>query len=77
MIILIVFILIMNQTEFPLVHNQKENCHKDHNSFNLKVIRILFLLVYKENGYIYYGFLTRKDDSYRLVYGSIIYRLLQ
>ena len=36
---LTVFLLIINPTEFRLVHNHKENFHCDHISFNLKGIR--------------------------------------
>ena len=32
----------MNQTEFRLVHNQKENCHYDHIPLNLRVTTNLF-----------------------------------
>ena len=31
-----VFLLILNHMEFHLVQNRKENCHHDHNPFNLK-----------------------------------------
>ena len=34
----IVFLSILNQIEFHLVHNRKENCHHDHIPFNLKEI---------------------------------------
>ena len=40
---LTVFLLIMNQTEFRLVQNQKENCHYDRIPFSLKGIRNRFL----------------------------------
>ena len=40
MIVVIVLFLIMNQTEFRLVHNKKENCHYDHiPPCDFKVIR--------------------------------------
>ena len=45
MIVVTVFILIMNPTEFRLVHNQKENSHYDHIPINLKVFGNLFLRV--------------------------------
>ena len=35
---MIVLLLIMNQTEFFLVHKQNENCNYDHIPFNLKEI---------------------------------------
>ena len=41
-----VFLSIFNQMEFRLVRNQKEACHNDHISFNLKVIRNLFLQIF-------------------------------
>ena len=34
MIVVTVFLLIMNQIEFQLVHNQKENRHDDHIPLN-------------------------------------------
>ena len=37
-----IFLLIMNQTKFRCVHNQKENSRYDHISINLKVVRNLF-----------------------------------
>ena len=46
MVVVTVFILIMNQTEHSLVHNQEGNCHYDHIPFNWKVIRNLFLWPY-------------------------------
>ena len=39
MIVVRVFLLIRNQPEFSLVHNQKENCHYDHIPFDLKGIQ--------------------------------------
>ena len=39
------FLLIINQTEFCLAYNQKENYHYDHNHFNLKGICKRFLRV--------------------------------
>ena len=36
MIVVTVFLLIMNQIKFHLVHNQKENCHYDHIPLNLE-----------------------------------------
>ena len=41
-IIVALFFLIMNQTEFRWVHNQKENCHYNHIPFNLRGIRERF-----------------------------------
>ena len=38
-----VLLLIMNQTEFHLIYNQKENCHYNHIPVNLKGIRNIFL----------------------------------
>ena len=35
MIVVTVFLLIMNQPKFHLVHNQKENYHYDHIPLNL------------------------------------------
>ena len=43
MIVLIVFIFIMKQTEFHLVHNKKVNCDYNHITYNLDRIRYLFL----------------------------------
>jgi len=37
----------MDQTEFRLVHNQKENCHYDHIPLHLKVIRNVFIITFK------------------------------
>ena len=42
MIVVKVFFLTVNQTEFRLVHNQMENCHHDHIPCDLKRIRNLF-----------------------------------
>ena len=39
MIVVTVFYLVMNPTEFHWVHDQKENCHCDLYPLNLKVIR--------------------------------------
>ena len=36
MIVVTVSLTILNKMEFKLVHNQKENCHRDHISFNSK-----------------------------------------
>ena len=36
MIMVTVFLSILNQMNFHLVQNRKENCHHDHISFNLK-----------------------------------------
>ena len=36
MIVVTVFLSILKQMEFHLVHNRKENCHHDHIPFNLK-----------------------------------------
>ena len=36
MIVMTVFLLILNQTEFHLNKNRKENCHHDHIALNLK-----------------------------------------
>ena len=36
MIVVTVFLLILNQMEFHLVENWKENCHHDHIPFNVK-----------------------------------------
>ena len=38
MIVCTVFLSILNQIEFHLVHNQIENCHHDHIPFNVKRI---------------------------------------
>ena len=38
-LVVTVFLLIMNQTDFHLVHNQKKNCHYESIPFNLKRIR--------------------------------------
>ena len=35
-IVVTVFLLILNQMEFHLVQNRKENCHHDHIPFNVK-----------------------------------------
>ena len=43
MSVVAVFLLIMNPTEFRLVHSRNENCHYDHIPFNLKVISNIFL----------------------------------
>ena len=42
-IVVTVFLLILNQTEFHWVHNQKKNCHYDRFLLNLKGIRKKFL----------------------------------
>ena len=44
-IVVTVFLLIMNQTEVRLVHNQKENCDYDRIPVNLKGIRNRFICV--------------------------------
>ena len=38
MIVVAVFLLIMNQPELCLIHNQKGNCHYDHIPIHLKGI---------------------------------------
>ena len=48
MIVVMVFLLIMNQTEFNLVYIQKENRHYDHISLDLKGTRNQFLRVASE-----------------------------
>ena len=47
LIVLIVFLLIMNQTEIRLFHDQKKNCHYDRIPLNLKGIRKRFPWVYR------------------------------
>ena len=42
MIVVTVLLLIMNQIDFRLVHNQKENCHHDQIPFNLIRIKMYF-----------------------------------
>ena len=44
MIVVTVFILILNQTEYHWVHNQEENCHCNHILFNLQEITNQFPL---------------------------------
>ena len=51
MIIVTVFLLIMNQMDFCLGYNQKENCHYDHFPYNIKVIRILVIRVQRDMGF--------------------------
>ena len=41
--IVAVFLLVMGQTEFRLVHNEKENCYYRHIPFNLEGISKAFL----------------------------------
>ena len=56
-IVAIVFHLIINQTEFRLVHNQKKYCQYDHIPFNLKGnYNIVFwtLLNQPKSEFIYY-----------------------
>ena len=36
MLVVIVFLSILNQMEFHLIQNRKENCHHDHIPFNVK-----------------------------------------
>ena len=36
MILVTVFLSILNEMEFHLVQNRKENCHHDHIPFNVK-----------------------------------------
>ena len=41
------FLLKINQTEFRLAHNQKQNCHYDHISSNLKgIVNQVFCVTY-------------------------------
>ena len=47
-----VFLVIMNPTEFRLVHNDKKNRHYDHIPFNLKGIRNRFLCVCAEENVV-------------------------
>ena len=57
-ILMTVFLLIMNQKDFRLVHNQKENCHYDRyiyiniwkkiRFFFFSVCELSFLFVYDE-----------------------------
>ena len=46
MIVATVILSILNQIEFRLVLNRKENCHHDHFPFNLKVNGNLVFSVY-------------------------------
>ena len=46
MITVTVFLSILNQMEFHLVENRKENCHRDHIPFNVKGIGNIVFLVY-------------------------------
>ena len=47
MIVVIVFLSILNQMEFHLIQNWKENCHHDYIPFNLKGNGILVFSVYR------------------------------
>ena len=46
MIVVTIFLLILNQIEFHLVQNRKENCHHDHIPFNMKGNGILVFSVF-------------------------------
>ena len=46
MIVVTVFLSILNQMEFNLVQNRKENCHRDHIPFNVKGIGNIVFSVY-------------------------------
>ena len=46
MIVVTVFLSILNQMEFNLVQNRKENCHHDHIPFNVKGNGILVFSVW-------------------------------
>ena len=46
MIVMTVFPSILNQIEFHLVQNRKENCHHDHIPFNVKGIGSIFFSAY-------------------------------
>jgi len=48
MIMVRVFLSILNQMEFHLVQNRKENCHYDHIPFNVKGNGILVFSVHAE-----------------------------
>ena len=41
-----VFLSILNQMDFHLVQNRKENCHRDHIPFNVKGIGSIVFSVY-------------------------------
>ena len=43
MIVVTIFLMLMNQTEFYLVHNQQENYHYDNIPFTSKGIRTLIV----------------------------------
>jgi len=45
MIVATVFLSIVNQMEFHLVHNRTENCHHDQIPFNVKEIGNIVLSV--------------------------------
>ena len=45
MIVITVFLSILNQMEFSLVQNRKENCHHDHMPFNFKVKNVFSVRV--------------------------------
>ena len=45
-IVVTVFLLILNQMEFHLVQNRKENCHHDYIPFNVKGNRNIVFSVY-------------------------------
>ena len=47
MIVLTVFLSILNQMYFHLVENQKENCHRGHIPFNVKINGNIVLSVYQ------------------------------
>ena len=45
MTVMTVSVLMMNQTDSHLVHNENENCQCGHIPLNLKIIRNLFIYV--------------------------------
>ena len=49
MVVVTVFLSILNQIEFHLIQNRKENCHHDHIPFNVK-----------ENGNIVFSWCTKR-----------------
>ena len=50
MVVLTVFLSILNQLEFQLAQNRKENCHHDHIPFSLKGNGMLVFSVYTDKG---------------------------
>ena len=75
MIVMTVFLLIMNPTEFRWLHNQKETCRYNHVSFKLGRIISLFLIIYSNKVILLYRLLNK--IVFTIYWNQIVLTILQ